>query len=114
MYAIIEDSGTQIKVSKGDVLDIDLRTDEPKGGKKGEKKSAAKSLTFDRVLMVGGGGSNTIGTPYISGASVTAEIVEEIRGEKIDVLMYKKRKGQRRKIGHRQTYLRVKIMDIKS
>ena len=110
MYAIIEDSGTQIKVSKGDVLDIDLRTDKPE---KGSKK--ANSLTFDRVLMIGDPGSDqaaNIGTPYISGASVKADVVEEVRGDKIDVIMYKKRKGQRRKIGHRQPYLRVKITDI--
>lgn len=110
MYAIIEDSGTQIKVSKGDVLDIDLRTDTPE---KGSKK--AQTLSFDRVLMIGDAGSDkaaNIGTPYISGASVTAEIIEETRGDKIDVIMYKKRKGQRRKIGHRQPYLRVKITGI--
>ena len=111
MYAIIEDSGTQIKVSKGDVLDIDLRTETPeKGSRKG-----AQTLTFDRVLLIGdaeGSKAANIGAPYLSGASVTAEVVEEVRGDKIDVIMYKKRKGQRRKIGHRQPYLRVKITGI--
>ena len=114
MYAIIEDSGTQIKVSKGDVLDIDLR---PKAdGKAAERPSKkAQSLTFDRVLLIGDAESDkaaTIGTPYIDGASVTAEVVEEVQGDKIDVIMYKRRKGQRRKIGHRQSYLRVKITGI--
>ena len=118
MYAIIEDSGTQIKVAEGDVLDIDLRPT-PKSSKsgKGESKKSSQTLTFDRVLMIGDASSDkpaTIGTPYIDGASVKAEVVEEIRGDKIDVIMYKRRKGQRRKIGHRQSYLRVKITGIKA
>lgn len=108
MYAIIEDSGTQIKVAKGDVLDVDPR----------EIKSKAKTpkITFDRVLAVGDAESDdaaTIGTPYVEGASVSAELVEERRGEKIDVVKFKRRKGYKRKRGHRQPYLRVKITDIK-
>lgn len=113
MYAIIEDSGTQIKVSKGDVLDIDLRP-QTTGSENASKKT--QKLSFDRVLMIGDPAAEkaaTIGTPYIDGASVSAEVVEEIKGDKIDVIMYKKRKGQRRKIGHRQSYLRIKITDIK-
>ena len=108
MYAIIEDSGTQIKVAEGDVLDLDLRTDDTKD---------AKTLTFDRVLAVGDVGSSdaaTIGTPYIDGATVTADVVEEVKGEKIDVIKFKRRKGYKRKTGHRQRYLRVKITGIKS
>ena len=111
MYAVIEDRGTQIKVSPGDVLDIDLFPSEGKDDKKKQK------LTFDRVLIVGEGDGDkvaSIGTPYIEGASVDAEVVEQVQGEKIDVLMYKRRKGQRRKIGHRQRYLRVKITKINS
>lgn len=106
MYAIIEDRGTQIRVAPGDVLDIDLL---PAEGK------ARKSLTFDRVLLVGdveSGKAANVGTPYLEGASVNAEIVEQVKGDKIDVLMYKRRKGQRRKKGHRQGYLRVKITKI--
>ena len=124
MYAIIEDSGTQIKVSKGDVLDIDVRprgakANDTDGGesKPAKRKAATSSLTFDRVLMIGGEESDkpaTIGTPYIDGASVTAEVIEEFRGEKIDVIMYKRRKGQRRKIGHRQSHLKVKITGIQT
>ena len=103
MYAIIEDSGTQMKVTSGDVLDIDLR-DRPENDQ----------LTFDRVLAVGreGDDAGTIGTPYVSGASVTAEILDEIKGEKIDVIKFKRRKGYRVKQGHRQRYLRVRITGI--
>lgn len=109
MYAIIEDRGNQIKVAPGEVVNIDLM---PLDDKKKKHK-----LTFDRVLLVGDPDSDkpaAVGTPYVDGATVEAEVMEEVAGEKLDVLMYKRRKGQRRKIGHRQRYLRVKITDIKA
>ena len=102
MYAIIEDSGTQIKVSSGDVVDIDVR----------ELEDGQDSLTFDRVLMVGGEGDPTVGTPYVSGATVTAAIEGEFRTPKVDVIRFKRRKGFRRKHGHRQRLLRVRIGEI--
>ena len=105
MYAVIEDSGTQIKVAPGDVLDIDLR----------DLGTQKKKIKFDRVLVVGdnhGDSVSSIGTPYVDGASVTAEVLEEIKGKKIDVIKFKRRKGYRRKTGHRQRYLRIKIKKI--
>ena len=107
MYAIIEDSGTQIRVSAGETVDVDLR----------ELADDATTVTFDKVLMVGDASNDdasTIGTPYVGGASVTAEIVGPVKGEKIDVVKFKRRKGYRRKQGHRQPYLRVKITEINS
>ncbi len=106
MYAIIEDSGTQIKVAPGDVVDVDLR----------EVGKRTKKIKFDRVLLVGNTGGNgdvKIGTPYVAGAAVTAQIIGEVAGDKIDVIKYKRRKGYRRKQGHRQRFLRVKIDQIK-
>jgi large subunit ribosomal protein L21 len=114
VYAIIEDRGTQIKVAPGDVVDIDLFPGEEKSKSQGKKKQSGK-VTFDRVLVVGDAESKkpaSIGTPYLDGASVDAEVLEEVKGEKLDVIMYKRRKGQRRKIGHRQSYLRIKITGI--
>ena len=105
MYAVIEDSGTQIKVSPGDVVEVDLR----------DLGRRTKTIRFDRVLLVcdpEGNGSAMIGTPYLAGAAVTAEILGEVKGEKIDVVKYKRRKGYRRKRGHRQRYLRVRIAQI--
>jgi len=103
VYAIIEDSGTQIRVAKGDVVDIDLR----------DVDSKRKKIKFDRVLMVGDSGTAaTIGQPYVVGATVTAEILEEVKGDKIDVIKFKRRKGYRRKVGHTQRYLRVRIDEI--
>ncbi|MDP7006215.1 MAG: 50S ribosomal protein L21 [Phycisphaerales bacterium] len=100
MYAIVEDSGTQIKLSTGDVLEIDLRELE------------GDSITLDRVLMIGGDGDPTIGTPYIDGATVSVEVLEEVKDDKINVIKFKRRKGYRRKTGHRQKYLMVKVGDI--
>ncbi|TVQ61328.1 MAG: 50S ribosomal protein L21 [Phycisphaerales bacterium] len=105
MYAIVEDSGSQLMLKEGDVVDVDLR----------ELDEGAKNVTFDRVLMIGGEGVDPkIGAPYLSGASVQAEIIDpDFKGEKIDVIKYKRRKGYKRKQGHRQRYMKVRIASIK-
>ena len=102
MYAIVEDSGTQIKLSTGDVLDVDLRDVD------------GDSLILDQVLMIGGKGESVIGDPYVAGATVGIEILEKVQGDKIDVIKFKRRKGYRRKTGHRQSYLRVRVGEISS
>jgi large subunit ribosomal protein L21 len=101
MYAIIEDSGTQFKVTSGDRIRIDRQINE------GEK-----NVTFDRVLLVAGEGSPKIGAPLLSGATVSAEVLGEVKGPKIDIQKYKRRKGYHRKIGHRQRYTEVRITGI--
>ncbi|BAM02724.1 50S ribosomal protein L21 [Phycisphaera mikurensis] len=103
MYAIIEDSGTQIKVSEGDVIDVDLRA-------LGDDQA---DLTFDRVLVIGGGeGAATLGSPLIEGATVKADILDEGRGPKIEIIKFKRRKGYTRRNGHRQGRLRVRVTAI--
>ncbi|HEB60247.1 MAG TPA: 50S ribosomal protein L21 [Phycisphaeraceae bacterium] len=108
MYAIIEDSGTQIKVEEGDLVAVDLR----------DLNDGQTNVEFDRVLMVGGEGEPAIGTPYVDGAKVTGELVETREGDivhladKIDVVKYRRRKGYRRKQGHRQKFLQVRITGI--
>ncbi len=108
MYAIIEEGGGQRKVSEGQETVIDLI--------EGGAAKAGDSITFDRVLLTGDGeGNTTIGKPYVSGASVTAEIVEPlVKGEKLDIYKFKPKKGYRRKTGHRQKYTHVKITSIKA
>ena len=101
MYAIIEDGGRQYKVTSGDRIRIDRKAPE------GEK-----SVQFDRVLLVGGEGSPKIGSPLVSGATVTADILGPVKGPKIDIQKYKRRKGYHKKIGHRQQYLEVRISAI--
>lgn len=104
MYAIFEDSGTQLKAKVGDTLIIDLR----------EVPSDAKTVTFERVLLVSGDKGATVGNPYLKGAQIVADIVErDFKGEKIDIIKYKRRKGFKKKQGHRQRYMRVKVTEIK-
>ena len=106
MYAVIEDSGTQIKVSQGDVIKIDVR----------ELPEDAASLTFDRVMLLGGadGQAATLGQPLVEGATVTADILEEGRGDKVTVVKFRRRKTYKRMKGHRQNYLKVQITGINS
>lgn len=101
MYAIIEDSGSQFKVTSGDRIKIDRQV-----------KEDEKSITFDRVLLVAGEGSPKIGAPLLSGATVVAEVLGEAKGPKITIQKYKRRKGYHRKIGHRQRYTEVRITGI--
>jgi large subunit ribosomal protein L21 len=105
MYAIIEDSGTQIKVSEGDIIKVDVRDIGPD----------VATLTFDRVLMVSGGDAAAkIGAPVLDGAKVTADILAEERDEKVMITKFRRRKTYRRRKGHRQNFLRVKITSIQA
>jgi large subunit ribosomal protein L21 len=101
MYAIIEDSGKQFKVTSGDRIRIDRNVGED-----------VKNITFDKVLLVAGEGSPKIGAPLVSGASVSADVIGAAKGPKIDIQKYKRRKGYHKKIGHRQPYLEVRITGI--
>lgn len=97
MYAVIETGGKQYRVEKGDVIDVELaETDGP-------------AINFDRVLMIGGGEGVRVGSPVVSGASVSGVLVDEIRAPKIKVFKKKRRKGYRKQQGHRQNLLRVRI-----
>ena len=101
MYAIIEDSGKQFKVTSGDRIRIDRINPE-----------TVKDVKFDRVLLIGGEGTPKIGTPLLSGASVSAEVLGVAHGPKIDIQKYKRRKGYHKKIGHKQSYVEVRITGI--
>ena len=101
MYAIIEDGGRQYRVTSGDTILIDREL----GGDE-------KTVTFDRVLMVGGEGQPKIGKPLVSGATVTADVIGPTKGPKVETVKYKRRKGYHKKIGHRQPYLSVKVTGI--
>lgn len=102
MYAIIEDGGKQYKVSPGDNLLIETRALE----------EGQDQITFDQVMMVGEGDSAKIGTPWVAGASVSAKLVKSLKMPKIEGIIFKRRKGHRRKWGHRQQMLRVEITAI--
>ena len=103
MYAIVEDSGTQIRVAEGDEFEIDLR----------EGAEAGSEIVFDRVLLISSGeGEPTIGLPYVEGASVKAEVLEQFKADKVTSIKFKRRKGYRRNKGHRQPYLQVRVIHI--
>ena len=101
MYAIIEDGGRQHKVTSGDLLNID-RTVGPDD----------KTVTFDRVLLVGGEGEPRIGIPLVAGATVTADVLGPVKGPKVRTVKYKRRKGYHKTIGHRQKYVSVRVTAI--
>ena len=101
MYAIIETNGHQHKVTSGDTLTIDREINDDE-----------KSIKFDRVLFVGGEGQPKIGAPLVAGATVTAEVIGPVKGPKIDIFKYKRRKGYHKKQGHRQPQVAVKITGI--
>ena len=101
MYAIIDESGKQFKVTSGDTILIDR-----------EGTPDEKTITFNRVLLVAGEGQPKVGSPTIEGASVTADVLGPAKGKKVDIIKYRRRKGYHKHIGHRQKYLRVKITGI--
>lgn len=99
-YAVIETGGKQYRVQQGDVLDVELL-----------KVDAGSSVEFD-VLAVSNGSELSIGTPVVAGAKVKASVVEDLRGKKIYSFKKKRRKGYRRKIGHRQDLTKIKVEEI--
>ncbi len=102
MYAVLETGSKQYRVTAGDKLEIEHLEVE-----------AGQPFTFDRVLMVNNDGQLSLGTPTVAGASVTADVVEHIRGEKKIAFKMRRRKGYHRKVGHRQELTVVKIKEIK-
>lgn len=101
MYAIIVDGGRQYKVEPGMELDVDFR-----------EIAEGESLTFEKVLAVSGDSGMTLGTPTVSGASVTASVLGTIQDKKIYVQKFRRRKNSKRRTGHRQSHTRVKIEKI--
>jgi len=101
MYAIIEEGGRQHRVTSGDTILIDR-----------ELSGDEKTITFDRVLLVGGEGEPRVGAPLVSGATVTADVIGPAKGPKVETVKYKRRKGYHKKQGHRQPYLSVKVTGI--
>lgn len=97
MYAIVEISGKQFKVRKDDTLYV------PR-----QQAEVGEELTLERVLLVSGE-EVLVGTPTVEGATVTATVLDHVRGDKVIVFKKKRRKGYRVKRGHRQPYTRIGI-----
>jgi len=103
MYAVIKTGGKQYKVAPGDVLKV-------------EKLEAQKGDTVELkdVFMIADGDKVSVGTPNLSSAMVTAEVMGDVKGEKIIIFKHRRRKGYRNTNGHRQNYTTLKVKDIKA
>ena len=101
MKAVIVTGGKQYTVAEGDILFIEKLNAE-----------AEATVKFDEVLAVLDGENSKIGAPVVEGASVEAKVVKNGKGKKIHVLRYKPKKGEKKKIGHRQPYTKVEITKI--
>jgi large subunit ribosomal protein L21 len=101
MFAVIKTGGKQYRVAQDEVLTVE-KLDVKEDGK----------IEFAEVLMVGAGADVKVGKPFLSGAKVTAELVEQTRGPKVIAFRKRRRKNSRRKIGHRQDLTTIRITGI--
>ncbi len=101
MEAVFRDGGRQYRVKVGDTLNVDYR-DAEKGG----------TLEFPEVLYLGGEGEPRVGAPTLQGAKVVATVLDSLKGKKVIAAKFLRRKGHHTRVGHRQTYLRVRIDKI--
>jgi large subunit ribosomal protein L21 len=103
MFAVIKTGGKQYRVAADDVITIATLAGEP-----------GEAVTFDQVLMVTNDNGTQVGAPLIEGVTVTGEVVEHTRGEKVIAFKKRRRQNSRRKRGHRQDYTVVRITEILS
>src|SRR5580765_7330701 len=101
MYAIVNIAGIQTKVTPDEVLDIALHAGEP-----------GSSLQFDQVLLLGDGDKISVGRPTVKGATVSAEIVEHLRGEKVRIFKFKRRREYRKRRGYRSELTKIRVTAI--
>ena len=102
MYAVIESGGKQHRVAEGEILQLE-KLDAAAGDK----------VKFDKILLVGEGESVKIGTPYVDGSQVEAEVTRQGRADKVKIIKFRRRKHSQKKQGHRQFFTEVKITGIK-
>lgn len=102
MFAVIETGGKQYKVQYGDVIFVEKLAAE-----------ADETVEFPVVAVFGEEGTK-VGTPYVEGATVTGKVLKNGKGKKITVFTYKSKKGEKRKMGHRQPYTKVQIEAVKA
>jgi len=99
-YAVIKTGGKQYKVTEGQVIEVELL------------ESTDQTFIFEEVLLVVDGDNVQIGTPTVAGMKVYADVVAEVKGDKIEVFKYKSKSRYRKHTGHRQKYTQVKINGI--
>ena len=103
MYAVIETGGKQYKVAKNDIIIIDTINVKDSGETK-----------ISKVLLLHDGNTIHVGNPHVKGAHVVCEVLDHVRGEKVVSFKYRKRKSSKKKIGHRQELLKLKIKEIET
>jgi large subunit ribosomal protein L21 len=101
MYAVIRTGGKQYRVKEGDIIKLELLSEE-----------VGKVISFSEVIMLADGDKITIGTPLVAKAAVTAEVLEHGRHKKIKIIKFRRRKHHMKQMGHRQYYTQVKITAI--
>ena len=101
MYAVIETGGKQYRVTEGDVINVEKLD-----------AQAGDALTIKEVLVVEKDGAVEVGTPYVEGACVKAEVLENGKGKKVVIYKYKAKKDSKKKQGHRQPYTQLQIKAI--
>jgi large subunit ribosomal protein L21 len=101
MYAVIETGSKQYKVAKDDIILVERL-----------EVNDGKTVKLGKVLLIKEGNSTHVGSPYLIGAGVTCEVLGEVRGDKLVAYKYKKRKSSKKKIGHRQNLLKLKVKSI--
>ena len=103
MYAILETGGKQYRVEQGDTIYVEKLAHEE-----------LEIIEMDKIIAVGKDDGIVVGAPYVDGASVTAKVVKNGKGKKITVFTFRSKKGSKRKLGHRQPYTKVEILEIKA
>lgn len=103
MYAILETGGKQYRVQQGDTIYVEKLACEE-----------LEIIEMSNIIAVGKEDGIVVGAPYVDGASVTAKVVKNGKGKKITVFTYRSKKGSKRKMGHRQPYTKVEILEIKA
>ncbi|MDO5581921.1 MAG: 50S ribosomal protein L21 [Planctomycetia bacterium] len=102
MYAIFSDGGHQYKAEVGKEIYVDIRKIEP-----------GQDLVFDKVLFYSDDNGVKVGQPTIEGAQIVAEVLCKQKGPKLVIRWFRRRKTYRKKTGHRQIYIKVRIKEIK-
>jgi large subunit ribosomal protein L21 len=102
-FAIIETGGKQYKVAVGDTVSLEKLPGE---------NTIGDVITFDKVLLVENGNDTKIGSPYVAGAKVEANLVEAGKGKKLSILRFRAKSNYTRRVGHRQQFSKVTITKI--
>ena len=101
MYAVIETGGKQYRAAEKDVLRVEKL-----------EANVGEEVTLDKILMVSTDGGVRVGAPYVDGATVTARVVRQGKGRKIEGFRFKAKKNERKRFGHRQFFTELVVQSI--